>query len=264
VTEVIREIHRRNRVLSLAGWFHLTLFVLALILGLFDDRLVMGINPWVKPMKFMASIALYLWTLAWFLDYLPQLQRSVQVVAWGASGTMVLETLCLWIQAARGTHSHFNVSTPFDATIFGAMGILILINSVLAVFLFLLFLRKDIQLPPVYLWGIRLGILVFLVGSLEGVIMIGNQGHAVGVPDGGAGLPFVNWSTEGGDLRIAHFFGLHGLQMLPLFGYLVHRLAGDRSSSLQFACLTAFAAVYVTCMAVTLLEALKGQPLIVI
>ena len=44
----------------------LTLIVVTL-LSISDTRLILGLNPWIKPMKFLTSITIFLWTVAWFM-----------------------------------------------------------------------------------------------------------------------------------------------------------------------------------------------------
>ena len=79
----------------------------------------------------------------------------------------------------------------------------------------------------------RLGVALFVLASWQGFTMVANNGHAVPGPDGGRGLPLVNWSIEMGDLRSVHFFGMHAMQALPLLGFLLDRtIGGDQPNAL--------------------------------
>jgi hypothetical protein len=104
----------------------------------------------------------------------------------------------------------------------------------------------------------RLGLVLFLVGSVLGAYMSAQTGHTVGAADGGPGLPLTNWSTIAGDLRVAHFLGLHGLQAAPLFALVLERLHVPAATALTFG----FAAAYLAVIAFTFVEALLGRPLI--
>ncbi len=260
--EILTEIYHRDKVLAIAGWMQMLLLVVMLCAAPFDSRTVTGLNAWIKPIKFAASIGLYLWTLAWFITYVPRPRWLIQLIRWGVAVVMTIEMGCIVLQAARGTTSHYNVATPFDGIIFSVMGIMIVINSLLVLVLLILFFVQEVEIPRAYLWGIRLGLLLFLLAGAEGGIMIANKAHTVGLADGAAGLPLVNWSTRGGDLRIAHALGLHALQLLPLAGYAISLWKKNQPQDRHVAYLMAFALIYVGIAALLFWQAMSGRPLV--
>ena len=138
--------------------------------------------------------------------------------------------------------------------VFNLMGIFILIFTITVILICISFFRqKQFSIPESYVWGIRLGLLFFLIFSLEGGIMLSLMKHTVGGTDGGAGLPVFNWSTQYGDLRIAHFFGIHALQLLSLAGFYLFKSKKG---------IIGFAAVYGAVVILLLVNALRGIPLL--
>lgn len=207
-------------------------------------------------MKFVLSTVIFLATAGFLIHELGHPPGS-SLIGWVIAISMVVENTLIHLQSFRGVRSHFNSDSPWDAAIFLLMGIFIVASSGAMLALLIASFRAPAALTTGYLWGIRLGIAVFLAGSIQAGLMLRVSAHTMGAPDGGPGLPFLNWSTNYGDLRIGHFFGLHAIQILPLLGWLADRWAIPNP-----ALVVAVASIFYAGLVVLFtLQALSGKPL---
>jgi hypothetical protein len=239
-------------------WTAVAMTVLAVItagLAMIDQRTLVGAPLWFKPLKFSISIALYSLALAWMLGQLKE--RAMRRTAWVIVAGLVLEMVIIVGQAARGQMSHFNDDGGVGTVLFAIMGATITVVWFATLAIALRFLREPGRDRAMAL-AIRLGLVVSLVGMAVGFVLSANGGHSVGVPDGGPGLFFVGWSTTGGDLRIAHFVGLHALQVLPL----VAALLAQRSlpEAIHARIVWSVGVGYLGLVLLLLWQALRAQP----
>jgi hypothetical protein len=229
----------------------------------FDDRLVLNINLWIKPTKFALSIIFFSWTMGWIMYELKQKPRRIKIYSFLFALTIIAEMLIITLQAARGTTSHFNVfHSAFDAILFAVMGMFITLNLVVIILVCINFFTQKTTLPVYLLWAIRLGLISIILASLEGFVMVRMLAHTVGAEDGGPGLPLVNWSTIAGDLRIAHFLGMHGLQLFPILGYILTRWRNENTNRLKTSVVISFACLYLLLMNFAFWQAMNKIPLV--
>jgi hypothetical protein len=227
------------------------------VLAVVDDRVLLGAPLWLKPLKFAISLALYSATLAWMLGQLRE--RAPGWAGWIVTVAAGVEMAIIVGQAAVGNRSHYNTDTPLSAALWSTMGATIAVLWLATLAVALRFLRTPGG-DRAATTAIRLGLVVALIGLAEGFLMASAGAHAVGVPDGGPGLPLVGWSTTGGDLRIAHFVGMHALQGLPLLAF---ALAATRLGDATRVRLVRIAAVAWAGLTVLLTwQALRAQPLL--
>lgn len=178
-----------------------------------------GTSAWYKPFKFFLSTAVFLWSMAWYMQNLGS-TKAVLWYSWGMIVIFTFEDVYIALQAGRAQLSHFNVSSSFYAGMYGLMAVASVAISVWTTYIGILFFQRTFpEFPETYLWGIRLGIFLFVLFSLEGLAMGSQLTHTIGGADGSPGLPIVNWSRQYGDLRIAHFVGMHALQVIPILSY---------------------------------------------
>ncbi|GGD75743.1 hypothetical protein GCM10011514_44570 [Emticicia aquatilis] len=212
----------RNESLFYFGLLCFILAIIFLILTRFTTTQVYNVNAWYKSFKFAASTVLFVWTMAWFIGYL--IDFNATVFNWIIIITLGFEIIYITWQASRGSLSHFNVSTSFYAFMYSMMALAATIATLAAAYIGILFLINNFpDLPPYYVWSIRLGIFIFVVFAFEGFVMGSRMSHTIGGPDGEAGIPILNWSKKFGDPRIAHFIGMHALQVLPVLSYYLLR-----------------------------------------
>lgn len=209
---LLREAMARERRLMLFALVLLAAMLpAALALGL-DDRQLRGVNVWVKPLKFMVSIALFSASTAWFAGLLPKAVREgrmMSVLVWTLIGAGAFEAGYITLQAALGQASHYNLSDLLHRLLYQAMGAGALAMTATQPVLAWLIVR---HVPQKSLWreGVVLGlVLTFGLGATAGGLLGGLP------PPPTAGLPVFGWHWSG-DLRPAHFIGMHVQQLLPL------------------------------------------------
>jgi hypothetical protein len=241
-----------------------------------DPRTILGAPAWLKPAKFAASFVAYTLTLAWVFTYLPDWVKTRRIASWVTVATLVVEALIIDLQAWRGTTSHFNVGTPLDGILFGVMGLAIVVQTIAAIAVAVALWRQRFA-DTALGWALCLGITITIIGAASGGLMtrptaaqlaearVTNRipvvgAHTVGAPDGGPGLPGTGWSREHGDIRVAHFLGLHALQMLPLIALILARTGWHDARRVRV--MLAAAASYLVLFALLLWQALRGQSVI--
>ncbi|MDX2174678.1 MAG: hypothetical protein SFY56_16355 [Bacteroidota bacterium] len=248
----IESLKYRNEALFIFGTVCLLFAIIFISLTRFSNIEVSGVNAWYKPFKFALSTVFYAWAMAWFCYYLPP-SFNLKLFNWTVIILLGFEIAYIAFQAGRGQLSHFNISNSLYATLYSLMAIAATVVTLYTAYVGILFFTNQFpDLPNYYVWSIRIAIFIFVIFALEGFVMGSRMAHTVGGSDGAHGIPVLNWSKKFGDPRIAHFIGMHALQVIPVLSYYLLR-----NTKLTIA----LGIVYFALAIFTLMQALKGKPL---
>ena len=274
VERLVKVAWKTNAALTLLVFFALFCLLLSAVGLLVDHRLLSGEPAWGKPFKFSVSFAAYGATLIWMTRFLGgHQQKFYRLVCMAALSGTVVELSAIIIQVARQTTGHFNADTPLDTALWFAIRLAIFPASQAVAVMFALLMREP-NLPPVMGSAIRCEAFLTLAGIVPGAIMLlpdHFQGtitlhqllhcHTIGHPEGGPVFPCVGWSKVAGDLRIAHFIGIHALQVLPLVGFAIMRFLPFLPMAKQRLLVWNVGFLYSGVIAALTWQAILGQPL---
>jgi hypothetical protein len=223
--------------------------LLPMAVGLaFDERTLRGASVWLKPMKFALSLAVLAWTTAFFASHVQaSKRRALAVVRWTLIGAALFEFGYIALQAALGEGSHYNVGDPLHGALYTLMGLgALLLTGTQARLAWLVARHARPGLDPAYRLAVVVGLaFAFVLGTASGVPLSMLQ-----PPDANT-LPLVGWHLWG-DLRPAHFVGLHAEQALPLLGAWLAARRHPRSRGVVIGASLAWVALFVLLMALGL------------
>ncbi len=262
-----------HKSLNLTALASVVATVVVGVLYFTDNRELLGVSVWEKPLKFFISATVYSATFSWLFSYLERGVRFARLMGNVIAATLGIELLIITGLGAIGVRSHFNVSTPFHITMWSIMAAAITAAWV-ATFLLGTTLWKSKKMRQEMRVAVRWALGIGLAGMGIAFTMTTPQpdqttangwegiagAHTVGADDGGAGIPFLGWSIEAGDLRVSHFFGLHGLQVIPLAAIIV--LLTIRNQSQRIAAINGIGVLYSGFVAVTYIQALRGESIV--
>jgi hypothetical protein len=276
MASVLRNLWKASPPLTAVGLLMLLVAIPTAVGIVVDPRVITGAPAWLKPFKFALSTAIYSLTLAWIFGFLTERPRVRRIVGWTTAIVFVLENAIIYVQAWRGTISHFNASTTLDGVLFSVMGIAIVVQTLVSIAVAVALWRQRFSDRPLG-WALRLGMTLTIIGAFTGGLMTRPTAaqleraragepmpivgaHTVGAADGGPGVPLTGWSREHGDLRVPHFIGLHAIQALALVAVGLRRWR--RRESVRVAAVLIAATSYVSLFVLLLWQALRGRSIV--
>ncbi len=222
-----RELDATDPVLSRLGWALLLAVPVFAAFAMFVPAGTVAVNPWIKPIKFSMSFSTFASTVSLLLLALRIPKWQLTLARRAIAISVAFEILSLACQAWRSAY-HLSGQSLLDSSLAQVTNSMVMVNTGIVCWMLALFcvnrVRTD-QIDRPMVAAIRYSLVIFLAGNAIGGYMLARGSHTVGVADGGQGLPFVNWSVIGGDLRIAHFIAIHAIQIVPLFAYILSQMA---------------------------------------
>jgi hypothetical protein len=264
VRDFYRELDAQDALLSRLGWSLMAVVPVFAALAFLAPASLHGVNPWIKPIKFAVSFSTFATTISLFLLALRipawQLRLARRVIA----VSVAFEIFSLAAQAWRSVYapgSHAMV----DGFLTQMTNSMVMVNTAIVTAMLGLFCANRVHTRLVdrpMLAALRYSTGIFLAGNAIGGYMLARGSHTVGVVDGGPGLPFLNWSTIAGDLRIAHFIALHAIQIIPLFAWVLSQMAPVPAVRQRKFAVAALAVVVALAVGATFVQAALGRPLL--
>jgi hypothetical protein len=262
VMRFFRNLDATDPLLSRFGWL-LAATVAVLSAVMLSGGQALATSAWIKPIKFSVSFATFAWTVSLFFSALDLSYLQQKLSRYAIAGSVTLEMTCLIVQSWRSIH--VGALTRVDLLAAQAASAMISVVTLVSIWLFAMFLRSSqgtLLIDKAQILAIRLSMAIFLVGNAIGGYMLARGSHTVGASDGTQGLPFLNWSSVAGDLRIAHFIALHAIQIIPLFAWLLWQMSPRPSLKYRQRTVVIVSALVTLTVSATFIQAALGRPLL--
>ncbi|NBU98876.1 MAG: hypothetical protein EBS19_11815, partial [Spirochaetia bacterium] len=158
---------------------------------------------------------------------------------------MAITIVCVWLGFGVYAWKLFKTSEYMDDIIFKGIQVGVIITFLTMPFAFTMPQPSKTQLQEIIKNKSQVGL---IIGS-----------HTVNEKDPTQTIPLTGWAKTGGDLRIAHFLGLHALQIIPILSILLNGMSLSIPNKKNI--LRAIGLFYFLFVVMVLIQALKGIPL---
>lgn len=235
-----RETEGYQKLIYLTGFLLLASAVFHVGVLLITGGSLSGNVSFRKAVTFGESFGVTALSLVWFMSFTGISKTTGWILSVSLTFAIFCEVFLVTMQVWRGVPSHFNFTTPFDATVFGIMGIMI---SIVGVVILVIMIRMFtfLKVSASYALSLRIGVGLLFVSQLIGIIMIVKGGNTFGA---------------NGVLTFPHALGLHGAQVVPFLGWILMRKNLDEKR--QMGILFIGASGYVILFAISAFQAFTG------